>query len=129
MTDAPAPPPRPMGKVMGRQPDLVQIVPSRPNPWYGSIVPDQRFTLEQLRTLQRRSIDPATVETITVTRNATQAEAYWGLRQLPPVYQFECPVVHRRQDGRIMVIAPIGDEKLVYADGWPTPPRKRRIWE
>jgi hypothetical protein len=119
-------PPRLMGKVLGRQPDVPHVIPSKPNAWYGTIVEGERFTRQQLAALARRGIDPATVDAITVTRNATIREMYWPLGSLPPVYQFECPVLGRQPDRRIRIIAPIGDEKLVYSDGWPTPPPIKR---
>jgi hypothetical protein len=118
--------PRPVGNVLGRQPEVLHVTPSKPNAWYGTIVEGQRFTRQQLAVLERRSIDPAAVEAISVTRNATSREMYWPSGTVPPVFQFDCPVVHRRADGRVRVIAPNGEEKLVYADGWTTPPPKTR---
>jgi hypothetical protein len=115
-----------MGNILGRQPEVCYIIPSKPNAWYGAIVEGERFTRQQLAVLKQRSIDPETVEAITVTRNATTREYYWPAGSLAPVFQFECPVVHRRADGRVRVIAPIGDEVLVFADGWPTPPPTKR---
>jgi hypothetical protein len=48
---------------------------------------------------------------------------YWPLGSLPPVYAFACPVLQRRGSlGRLRVIAPSGEVKMVYPDGWITPP-------
>ena len=63
-------------------------------------------------------IDPPTVEVITVRRQATDREMWWPIGSPPPVFAFECPVIHRRADGKVRVIAPAGMVKLVRADGW-----------
>ena len=120
---------------VGRQPALRVYTPSNPNPWHGSIiggreensaiVGGERFTYEQTRTLEEMGIDPATVEVITVKRQATAKE--WGnpdLGCLPDVFAFECPVLVRRADGKIKVISPIGNKNWVEATGWTSPPRK-----
>jgi len=62
---------------------------------------------------------------MTVQRNAGDHEICNGTG-LPGVYQFECPVLSRRADGRVRVIAPSGVEKLVEGDGWTSPRRSRR---
>lgn len=116
---------RPMGKVVGRQPEILQIIPSKPNPWYGTIVDGEPLTLEQLRTLDRMSLDPTNTKRVTVRRNATDWEMWWPIGNLPPVYEFECPLLRRRADDRLHVIAPDGTGKLVFADGWTTPRRGR----
>lgn len=121
--------PRPFGKLMGRQPVPCQWTPSKSQPWYGIIIEGERFTKQQLHILKRRAIDPATAEAITVTRYADMTETWWPSRSPKPIFQFECPVVHRCHDGRIRVVRPDGTEGLVYADGWNTPPpTKRRNW-
>lgn len=117
-----------MGTVVGRQPETPVIIPSKPNPWYGAIIDGSVFTREQLSELEKRDRDPATVERMTVRRNATDREMWWPNGSLPPVYEFECPVLGRRADGRVRVIAPNGFGKLVYSDGWITPRYARRKW-
>ena len=112
---------------MGRQPAVIYIAPSKQQPWYGAIVPDQRFTAQQLAQLDKRGLDPATVGVLTVRRNATTSEMYWPLGSLPPVYAFDCPVITHGAD-RVTVIAPDGSTRKVYPDGWTTPPPKRRRW-
>jgi hypothetical protein len=126
---------RPAGEVIGRQPSCIRVTPSKaPSPWYGAIVGGektgfnghsiaggQRFTEQQVAQLIERGRDVLTVETMTVRRNSTDAEIWSGINQPRPVYEFECPVIHRRADGRVRVIAPSGAEKLVEADGWIAP--------
>lgn len=133
------PKPRPMGEVIGRQPDRIQINPSRQYPWYGAIVGGElvgfgghtvkggeRFTEQQADQLRKRGKSPETVDTMTVRRNSTDRELWSGDR-LRPVYEFECPVLSRQADGRARVIAPSGAVKLVEADGWTSPYRRRGI--
>ncbi|MBB5697024.1 hypothetical protein [Sphingomonas yantingensis] len=117
---------RPMGKVVGRQPATPRVIPSHPNPWYGGIVDGDPFTTQQRAELSRLSIDPAAVERMTVRRNASDAEMWWPAGSLPPVYQFECPVLGRRADGRVRIISPSGMGKLVFADGWVTGRQARK---
>lgn len=126
---------RPMGNVIGRQPYFVLVTPSKdPFPWYGSIVGGertgfdghsitggQRFTEQQVAQLIKRGCDILTADAIAVRRNSADSELWCPIGQLRAVYEFECPVVHRRADGRIRVIAPSGEEKLVEGDGWTTP--------
>ena len=109
---------------IGRQPDRVHITPSRSQPWYGAIVTGRRFTRQQEAELIKLGADIATAEAITVKRQATGRELWWPTGQLPPVYAFECPVILRRADGRVKVITPSGERKLVRADGWAHPPRR-----
>lgn len=117
---------RPMGKVIGRQPETPRIVPSRPNPWYGHILTGHTFTVEQLQAVERGGLNPETIERITVRRNATDDEHWWPAGSLPPIFEFECPVLGHRIDGRVRVISPSGMVKLVFADGWTTARRARR---
>lgn len=120
-------PARACGSEVGRQPAVIHIVPSKQQPWYGAIVPDHRFTAQQLAQLGKRGLDPTTVGVLTVRRNATTREMYWPLGSLPPVYAFDCPVIAHGTD-RVTVIAPDGSTRKVYLDGWTTPPPKRRRW-
>lgn len=114
---------------IGRQPVHIQIAPSKPYPWLGSIrgavrneadtayVGGDRFTLEQQRELMKRGGDVPTAPALLVKRQASATELYFPAGQLPPVYAFECPIVGKRGE-KIQVIAPNGDLKLVAADGW-----------
>jgi hypothetical protein len=131
---------RPMGEVIGRQPTRIIVIPSAaPSPWYGAIVGGektgfgdhsikggQRFTEQQVEQMIKRGWDVLTAKAMTVRRNSTDAEIWSGIGQPRPVYEFECPIVHHRADGRVRVIAPSGDEKLVEGDGWITP--WKRAW-
>jgi hypothetical protein len=133
-----APRPRAMGEIIGRQPATIYVTPSKaPSCWYGSIrggvktgfgghsvTGGDRFTVEQVRALISRGIDVLTAPAMKVQRNAADHEIYSGLG-LPAVYQFECPILSTRADGRVRVIAPNGAEKLVEADGWTTAQRSR----
>jgi hypothetical protein len=101
--------------ILGRQPETLWITPSRPNPWYGSIVEGQRFTMQQVQALRSLGTDPETAEAVTVTRNATTREMYWPKSSEPPCYQFECPVLARRR-GRISIISPSGITVTIDAD-------------
>ncbi len=126
---------RPMGNVIGRQPYFVLVTPSKtPFPWYGcivggertgfdghSITGGQRFTEQQVAQLIKRGWDVLTVDTMIVRRNSADAEIWCPIGQPRAVYEFECPIVHRRADGRVRVIAPSGAEALVEGDGWTTP--------
>lgn len=117
-----------MGKVVGRQPKVIYIAPSKePSPWCGVIVAGERFTAQQIAALRARGLDPVTARAITVRRNVPMADMWWPTFDLTPVYEFECPIVGTRADGRFNVIAPIGKTKIVEADGWITPLRENRF--
>lgn len=124
--------------IFGRQPlsHSIRIAPSNPNPWYGSIIGGtdgsngieggERFTVEQRMRLRERGLDPAQVETVTVKRNATHNEAYWGIGQVPPQFHFDCPVIGRGRTGKLKVICPAGWVVDVNPDGWSGKPGKPR---
>jgi len=112
---------------MGRMPANVLISPSREYPWYGRYQADRVLTEQQYNALITAGADPTTAETITVRRNASEQELWWGTNQYPPYFEFECPVVARLADGRIKVIAPSGSNKIVLRDGWVTRPGKKRV--
>lgn len=127
---------------IGRQGYHCHWTPSgkAPSPWFGTIINGiknraaqeggERFTREQLYELNARGLDPETVETMTVKRQATQDEVWFARTSMPPVFAFDCPVIGKGTEGRIRVIAPGGPTKLVQPDGWAKPPRTRpeRIW-
>ena len=129
---------RPMGNVIGRQPASFLITPSKPRPaWYGtieggektgfgghSIIGGQRFTNEQARECISRGLDVLTAPAMTVRRNVGMLELCLGTRGIPPVYEFQCPIIRKLADGRVRVIAPSGAEKIVEGDGWTSPYRK-----
>jgi hypothetical protein len=132
---------RPMGEIIGRQPASYIVTPSKARfPWYGtieggektgfgghSITGGQRFTNEQARECISRGLDVLTAPAMTVRRNVGIMELSVGTFRPVPVYQFECPIIRKMADGRVRVIAPSGDEKLVEADGWTAPYRKRTV--
>jgi len=112
-----------------RQPAQVKISPSQIYPWYGSARPDDQFTGEQLRTLARLGLSVASVEVIRCKRAATDREYWWPTGSLPPVFEFDCPVLHPVRGGKVRVIAPSGVEATIGADGWvgsPPKPKRRR---
>lgn len=114
-----------------RQPATVKISPSNIYPWYGSANPDDQFTGEQLRTLTRMGLSVASVEVIGCKRAATDKEMWWPTGSLPPVFEFDCPVLHEVRGGKVRVIAPSGAEALVRADGWvgnPPKPKRARLF-
>lgn len=111
----------------GRMPASVTISPSRDYPWYGRYQPDRSLTEQQYNALISAGCDPTNPETITVRRNATDQEMWWGTDQFPPYFEFECPIVSRLADGRVKVIAPSGANKIVLRDGWVTRPGKRKV--
>jgi hypothetical protein len=104
-------------KIIGRQPEVMLVTPSKPNLWYGSIRGDDPLTAQQRRELAKSSVDPDQVERITVTRKATRNEAYWSRFDETPLFRFECPIIRRRRDGQIEVISPSGLPALVQPDG------------
>ena len=105
-------------EVLGRQPALVKWIPSNPFAWYGSIIEGQRFTRQQIDALISRGMDPVTVPAMTVKRQARREEHWFSTRELAPRFEMECPIIGKVKDGRVRVIAPIGDPKLVQPDGW-----------
>lgn len=117
-------------QVIGRQPETIFVTPSKPNPWHGTIVEGRDITTQQNRALVEDHGLSAAVETIEVVREATHREAYWPTGTLPPVYVFRCPVLRRRADGEIEVVAPNGTTKRVRADGWAHKPSTtpKRAW-
>lgn len=110
---------------VGRQPATPVIIPSKRQPWYGAIIEGHRFTRQQENELIKLGADIATAEAMTVKRQATDREYCWPTSQLPPVFAFECPVLAKRADGRFKVIAPSGERKIVFADGWAHRPKRR----
>lgn len=123
-------------EVIGRQPATLYISPSKSYPWYGdvrggvrgklAVSGGERFTTQQEESLIERGMDPLTCETITVKRQACgRTEIVPMLNSLQPVFAFECPVISRRADGKIKVIAPNGDAKFIRADGWAHKPTTR----
>jgi len=135
VTDVPriiAPSDRP---IVGRTPLSYKITPSKSQPWYGTvtgafvrttiaIVGGDRFTQQQMFALEDRGIDPVEVESITVRREASMEEIWVGFRSYSPVLGMECPVLTRRGDGKIKVIAPSGELKWVRPDGWAHKPTR-----
>jgi hypothetical protein len=110
----------------GRQPEALKWTPSGKQPWYGTIMPERRFTRQQEAALLSAGKCPLTCETITVRRNAADGEFWWPTGSYPPFFEFECPKVSTLADGRHKIIAPSGDTKIVLHDGWVTKPGKRK---
>lgn len=112
--------------IHGRQPMSMVISPSSQSPWIGWVDRGQRFTRTQIYYLRKRGLDPATVEGVMVRRCATQREMFWGRDDPTPAFEFECPLILRRADGRLNILAPSGESKIVMADGWVAHPKKKR---
>ena len=93
------------------------ITPSKINPWRGAKREGSRFTDWQYRAMARMGLDPLTVETVTVRSLVSQREMWWPTGTPNPVYVFDCPILGRRKDGRLLVLSPRGMEKLVWPDG------------
>jgi len=106
------------------------ITPSNIDAWFGYWRGDDELTQQQVRELAEAGFDPATVETMDVFLRTT-AKQLWvpsGAFGAPPNYpwrRIRCPIVGRRLDGRVKVIAPIGDRKLVWEDGSINRPKTR----
>lgn len=94
-----------------------RITPSSPDPWFGSWDGDAILTREQLAGLKARHLDPETTERVGVTIRTTMAQLWVPLDQKQPWRLIPCPIVQLREDGRVKVIAPNGERKLVYIDG------------
>lgn len=113
--------------ILGRQPATCYITPSKPNPWYGSIIGGvkgklavtggERFTAEQTAAMREQGFDPGQDEVITITRNATTRELYWPKGSPPPQFQFDCPVLCRR-NGHVKILSPSGLIEWVGPDGF-----------
>lgn len=101
---------------IGRQPFILH----QTSPWYGSIDGAEALTVQQRRTVDDRGLEKA--EVITVRRLASSREMWWptpaGGKPQRPYFQFPCPIARHHRDGRIYVVAPGGEVKLVHSDGW-----------
>lgn len=104
-----------LGEVIGTMPDpsTLRIAPTGSYPWYGYWSPGQRLTDQQQAACALHGIDPAALEIVQVRREATHAEMWRPTGAPAPLYAFDCPVLTRRADGRVKVIAPSGEAKLV----------------
>ncbi|QUT07968.1 hypothetical protein KFK14_11585 [Sphingobium phenoxybenzoativorans] len=100
------------------------ITPSNQGFWEGSIREGDRFTNEQMHSMIVYGLVPGEVETLVVTRPATARELWWPTGTPAPVFEFECPVLGLRKDGKVKVISPSGLAKWVWPDGAITRPRK-----
>lgn len=115
----------------GRQPGILHMNPSRDYPWYGTYLGNREMSEQQFNGLITANMPLVNPPTLTVRRNATDKEMWWGTNQFPPYFQFECPVIKSLADGRYKVISPSGAVKIVLKDGWVTRPGKRKspsIW-
>lgn len=115
-----------------RQPAHIVISPSGWSPWIGwGDTPEDRFTRQQVWAMKQRALDPeAPDRVITVYREATTREEHVPRGGTPSVFQFDCPVLSDTKDGRLRVIAPNGDTKIVRKDGWadePHPVNRQRV--
>jgi hypothetical protein len=100
------------------------VVPSRPDPWFGRWAPGSVLTEEQLDQLAQRGLDPDT-EQLDVHVSVSQAQLWVPLGDKRPWRLIPCPIVGRMKDGRLKVVAPNGERKLV----WPTGElRKPWLW-
>lgn len=109
-----------------RQPATIIITPSASQPWYGTAAEGDRYTRQQLYHMVQRGMNPATAEAITVKREATSKEMWWPIGEAPPIFEFDCPIISRRRDGKLNVLTPSGDVKAVLDDGWVVAARRKR---
>lgn len=119
----------PQRVVLGKRPDFVRITPSKPNPWWqGNWEGEHRFTAEQWNAVLAAGGDPKTVEAIAVRREPGVHDPEFGgvvrVHQWKPVYEFECPIVGRLEDGSLRVLGPNGKPRTVRADGWAHNPSR-----
>jgi len=98
------------------------------SPWIGSWGEGARYSDAQLYEMVVRGLSPDTAEAIRVMRPASRDETWWGVDLPAPIHEYDCPVLGRRADGRIKILAPAGIAKLVLADGWTHHPKKARGW-
>lgn len=115
------------GELLGRQPDLVRITPSKPYPvWCGSIVEGDNLTAQQRLAIGTRGLNPDTIEIVTVYRQADcRNEVVCPTNSPRPEYAFDCPVLARFADGRVKVLTPRGEAKIVVEEAgrlWASKP-------
>lgn len=121
------------GKPLGLpQPEIANYRPSKTTLWYGDRDGVDQLTKQQRHACAMRGVDADDAERQTVRRYASQEEHYWPVcswnpKALPrPFFEFQCPILQRRADGRIKVIAPNGDAALVREDGWALPNQTKK---
>ncbi|GAA3266050.1 hypothetical protein GCM10020258_46260 [Sphingomonas yabuuchiae] len=104
-------------------------------PWYGNVVGyrnvdgiqvgGERWTTQQAAAILHRGLDPLTCEAMEVRRQAVNAEIWIPVDTLPAVFAFDCPIIKRMAGDKVKVIAPDGQPKIVFADGWGHRPFRR----
>lgn len=105
---------------------LLSVAPSKMGTdfWYGEWVNDQRFTWRQIKHL--RSIGMAVESAEELIVYVSCSDMVWTpMGQKTPHRTIPCPIVGRRAD-QLKVVAPNGECKLVWPDGWLTKPRDQR---
>lgn len=119
------PQPRTTPQVLGRQPRIVLVTPSKAgSPWLGYILDGQRFTEQQQAALISRGMDVLTAKAMTVRRKVRIEDEVWPTFDPWPIYEFECPVLNTLANGYINVISPSGKVKAVQGDGWIAKPKR-----
>lgn len=112
-----------------RQPEILPVLaPSKIPLWYGWAAEGDRFTFSQRQTMEADGIDPETVDVIHCRRAANDREVYVSFGQMPPIYEFDCPIIGWGRTGKVKVISPSGLSAFVRSDGWvgsPAKPRER----
>ncbi|WP_419808359.1 hypothetical protein [Sphingomonas sp.] len=110
--------------MLGRRPAMVKWTPSKPLPWWlGGWREGHDFTIEQEERLIQLGRDPVTAERMTVRREQDlYTEGAPNLNTWIPIYEFACPVLARRADDKVTIIAPDGTTKHIRADGWAAKP-------
>ena len=84
-----------------RQPAQIYVTPSNPSPWYGAAGEGDQFTQQQLAEMERLGLEAGAVEVLRVKRSATDKEEWIPVGATHTVFEFDCPVIGRRTDGRI----------------------------
>ena len=101
------------------------ITPSNISPWFGTWEGDAVYTLQQIAIVKAMGKDIDALDHIDVRVPVSDRDV-WAPLGTKMVHLVRCPVIQRRpSDGRLKVITPIGDAKLVWPDGRIRKPKRR----
>jgi len=102
---------------------LAIVTPSNINLWRGHRAPGQTFTAQQVRAMLVAGIEPEAVETVYVSSAVHDRELWSPKGQKAPRLIFTCPVLDRRDGGKLQVLSAAGSKAWVYEDGTITKAR------